>query len=211
MIGDHISIKPEYYHSARQILKEIHHNWQYLPSKLVIGIGGESGSGKSVLAVCIQELLKDEGFLTMVIQQDDYFKFPPKSNDALRKENINWVGMQEVCLNTIQKHINQFKEKHTHIIKPIINYKKNSIHTEIISISSFQVLIVEGTYSLSLQNIDFSIFFKANYKDTISNRIKRNREAFTPFIEEVLKIEHHIIKQFADKAQVLIDTNYQIL
>ena len=62
MIGDVITIRPEYYATAREILLCIEaqtplHSFQ----KYVILIAGESGSGKSVTAVCLAEALQSIG------------------------------------------------------------------------------------------------------------------------------------------------------
>jgi uridine kinase len=60
-------------------------------------------------------------------------------------------------------------------------------------------LIVEGTYILEIDDFDFKIFIDRNYKDTYENRMKRNRDEKSDFVEQVLEIEHQIIKQFKKK------------
>jgi hypothetical protein len=53
--------------------------------KFVITVAGESGAGKSELASEIARLITEEGFNTGVLQQDDYFVFPPKTNHEMRR------------------------------------------------------------------------------------------------------------------------------
>ena len=55
-----------------------------LDKKIAIGIGGESGSGKSVTAYALQRILADHNIQSVVIQMDDYFILPPKLNHENR-------------------------------------------------------------------------------------------------------------------------------
>jgi uridine kinase len=45
------------------------------------------------------------------------------------------------------------------------------------------------------------------YKDTYLQRKHRNRDEMTSFIEEVLEIEHKLIREGKSKADILIDTH----
>ena len=48
-------------------------------------------SGKSETATAT-EVLEAAGISSVILQQDDYFVYPPKSNDMARRKNISWVG-----------------------------------------------------------------------------------------------------------------------
>ena len=39
----------------------------------------------------------------------------------------------------------------------------------------------------------------------------RNRDEQTDFVEKVLEIEHNIIRKFKEKADVILEKNYQIV
>ena len=93
----------------------------------------------------------------------------------------------------------------------MVHYKENKISTEIIDLKKVNVLIIEGTYILNLKGLDFTVFIDRNYKDTYENRMLRNRDVQSDFVENVLEIEHQIIKTFKSKADVILDVNYQIL
>lgn len=142
---------------------------------------------------------------------DDYFKFPPKTNHENRQKSLDNVGMHEVNLVVIQENINEFKSGKYSIEKPLVHYQNNSVSQEILDTKDVQVLIIEGTYVLSIEDFDFSIFIDRNYKDTYENRMKRNRDEQSDFVEKVLDIEHQIIRQFKYKADILLGKNYQIV
>ena len=46
----------------------------------MIGVAGESGSGKSVTATALVAALDAAGVRTAIIHQDDYFLRPPRTN-----------------------------------------------------------------------------------------------------------------------------------
>ena len=87
--------------------------------KFVITVAGESGSGKSETAAAIAERLAQDGVDSFIFQQDDYFVHPPKSNDRVRREDIGWVGPQEVKLDLMDEHLAQFRAGAVLIDKPL--------------------------------------------------------------------------------------------
>jgi uridine kinase len=211
MIGDKIEIKPAYLKIATSIIEHIY-NYQSAikPTKFVIAIAGESGSGKSVTAVCIQHLLQQRNVQAVVLHQDDYFKLPPQTNHAAREKNIQVVGQQEVDLQLLQQHIQQFLDHQPSITKPLVHYAQNTIGTETIAVHDAQVLIVEGTYALHLQDALHKIFMSRTYIDTLAQRNNRGREQHSDFIENVLAIEHQIIKQQKNNADLIVLKDYSL-
>ena len=75
----------------------------------------------------------------------------------------------------------------------------------------FPFLIIEGTYILDVDDFDFKIFIDRNYKDTYENRLNRNRDEKSDFVEQVLDIEHQIIKQYKNKADLVLGKDYQVI
>ncbi|MPS71827.1 MAG: hypothetical protein E2590_01605 [Chryseobacterium sp.] len=212
MIGDIIELKENHLAIGKEIF-EILNTELPLKSKhkLTIGIAGESGSGKSVTAFALQKILNENDIKSMVWQMDDYFKIPPKSNHENRLKSIENVGMQEVDLVKLSENISEFKNGKTVIEKPLVHYKENRIANEKIDAADYKVLIVEGTYILEIDDFDFKIFIDRNYKDTYENRMSRNRDEKSDFVENVLEIEHQIIKQFKAKSDLVLGKNYELL
>jgi len=212
MIGDKLILKPYHYPPAKDIYRHIQPEIeQHSPLPYFLSISGESGCGKSTLSIALKEVLNKQGIKSHIIHMDDYFHLPPTSNHLQRLDDINHVGPQEVDLALMQQHLAAIKSGATEIIKPLIHYKENDKRKEIFYTEGLQVIIVEGTYVALLEELDCRIFMLRTYRDTKENRMNRARDPISPFIEEVLQIEHSIIKQHQRLANLLVDLDYNIV
>ena len=143
-----------------------------------------------------------------ILQQDDYFVFPPKTNHAMRRLNLEQVGPYEVKLDFLDSNLRSFKCGEAEIYKPLIYYEQDRIDIEEMEVEGFDVLIAEGTYTSLLKFIDFRVFIDRDYQKTLEARKQRARDTFEPFIEDVLQREHEIISQHRDFAEVIIPEAY---
>lgn len=211
MIGDNIIIKPEYYATARELLHHLGKENLLAPdTRYTLGIGGESGSGKSVTATCLQEVMQQEGISSVILHQDDYFHLPPRSNHEARVRDINHVGKQEVDWEKLQASVNAFREGNEVHSKPIVYYQQNNILAEIVYFKTIQVLIVEGTYVLDLEGLQAKIFMDRDYIQTREQRIARGRENYSEFMEQILHIEHQLIRPMREQADIVILEDYSL-
>lgn len=210
LINEPISLKKQYFNLSSDLVDILKKTTLLDNDKLVIGVCGESGSGKSVTATCLEIELEKMNIPTITLHQDSYYKLPPNDNHLKRKESLNWVGVNELNLDLFQSHVEEFKAKKETLTVPIVNYKENTFSEQEVSIKGKSVLIVEGVYSFFLKNLDFKIFMERTYKHTIEKRKERSREVYDPFVEEVLNIEHKLIKPLGELADVVIDTDYAI-
>lgn len=176
---------------------------------LVVTVAGESGSGKSEVAAEIARLKNDEGEQTDVLQQDDYFVFPPKTNHEMRKKNIDQIGMYEVKLFFLDSNLRSFKRGHKTIYKPLVDYDEDRIITEIKEVGDVQTLIAEGTYTSALEFVDCRVFIDRDYHQTYENRKERGRDKLEPFVEDVLEREHEIISSHKNRADIIISSDYE--
>lgn len=211
MIGDVIKIKPAYVATARAIAE--HAPFKSLLAsgqKIAVCIGGESGSGKSVTAVCLSHVLDEMGVKSCVLHQDDYFFFPPRENHLRRLEGIEWVGVQEVDIHLLNDHITRFKSGVDMIDKPLSDYDHNVITKETLNVSDCTVLIVEGTYALFLEGADYRVFMERNYKDTRAQRIERARDVIDEWSDRILDIEHRLIAPCLDRADAVVAKDYKV-
>jgi len=206
MKGDVINIKPEYLRTAAEIINLC--GPRYFDQNRILLIAGESGSGKSVTAISLQKELLKQGIDALVLHQDDYFHLPPASNHTAREEDAGRVGPGEVNLELLQNHMDAFTKGDVRLTKPLVYYAENQIIQETINMQPYQVLIVEGTYTMKLERADLHIFMERNYLETLPNRISRMRDVANDFVEQVLEIEHHIIAPMRKKAHILIRKNY---
>lgn len=210
MIGDVLVIKPHHLPPARELARIICSEMEQSPKRFAMSIAGESGSGKSTLAMALKHVLKDMGIKSFIFHMDDYFHLPPTSNHLQRLEDINHVGTQEVNLELLSKHICQVKKGLSELIKPLAHYKENEIRKEIVNFDTHKVIIVEGTYTSLAKYIDKKVFIDRKYKDTYADRLASKVDPKTPFLEEVLEIEHNIIKEHKKYCHLVLDTDYEI-
>jgi len=131
MKGDVIIVEEHHYNAANRIVDKILNEIQEKNGRYTMTVAGESGSGKSETAKAIEETLQKQGVNTNIFQQDDYYVYPPKTNDAIRRKDINWVGSQEVRLDLIDEHLLFALEQKNEIIKPLVIYEEDSISKEI--------------------------------------------------------------------------------
>jgi uridine kinase len=211
MVGDKLILKPYHLPPARDIYTHIKEEMKNKPKPYFISISGESGCGKSTLAIALKEVLKENGIKGFILHMDDYFHLPPTSNHIQRLDDINHVGTQEVDLDLLQNQIMDIRAGVHEIIKPLIHYKENDKRSEIFKASEFDIIIIEGTYVSLLEELDVKVFMLRTYLDTWEDRVSRARDPITPFVENVLEIEHQIIHKHVEKAQLLIDKEYNVI
>ena len=177
MIGDKLIIKEKHRRAANQVADRILPQIRSATRIYTISVAGESGSGKSETGRAVADALNERGFKTLVVQQDDYFVHPPKTNDRTRRKDIGWVGMQEVRLDLLDKHLGQARSGASRIVKPLVMYEEDRITEEVLSLEAIDVVVVEGTYTTALENVDTRISIDLTYLETLQSRLERAREA----------------------------------
>lgn len=211
MIGDPVSVREHHYPPARKILELTRSSIHAADRIYCFSVGGESGSGKSTLSLALKEVLEEEGLATFIFHMDDYFHLPPQSNHERRMESLEHVGPQEVNLELLDKHLRMSREGSGFIEKPLVHYRENVIRKVMVDLHETRIVIAEGTYTTLLNNVDCRIFMTRNYEDTYQDRIRRNRDPVNPANEEILKIEHRIIRPHTKRADILIDKKYNVI
>ncbi len=212
MRGDSIVVEEHHVKAAAGIVEIVLPLIERHSGKYTITIAGESGSGKSETATALAEALEAAGKSCLIFQQDDYFVYPPKTNDRTRRGDIAWVGPQEVHLDLLDGHLKAFRDGAPVIDKPLVIYEEDSITSERLDLGGAEVAIAEGTYTTLLSNVDSRVFIDRNYEDTRAHRNKRKRNAaeLDPFIDKVLTIEHGIISAHKALAQIIVDNDYSV-
>jgi len=204
-----LELKPQYLQVAREILQLYESRNLSLPSKGVIGIGGESGSGKSVTASCLVLVMREMGKKVIALHQDNYFHLPPLKNHMQRKQNLEQVGPSEVNMERFQAHVHAFRQGEPSIATPLVDYSNDEFVERQLRLAEAEYLIVEGTYALMLEGLDWKVFMGRNYHETMEARLRRARDLMEPMVEQVLAIEHEIIRPTGDQAQVWVSFDYR--
>jgi uridine kinase len=214
MKGDVIVLEEHHRRAAGMIVPQIVEKIKNKTTRYTITIAGESGSGKSETGQAIVDELEKYGLKSVLLGQDDYFVLPPKSNDAKRRADPEWLGPHvEVKLDVLDQNLKDAINGQTAITKPLVDYHHNSVEEETISLEGVQVVIAEGTYTSLLKHVDTKIFIARNRLDTLAHRQKRNRgnEVGDPFIEQVLITEHKIIAGHKQLADFVITKDYDVI
>ncbi len=214
MKGDIIVLEAHHIAAAKQIVPQILDAIKTKPTRYTITVAGESGSGKSETGKAIADELAAAGINAVLIGQDDYFVLPPKSNDARRREDPEWLGPHvEVKMDLLDGNLKAAIEGAESFVKPLIDYNANSVEEQVVDLTGVKVVIAEGTYTSLLKHVDTRVFIARNRMDTLEHRKKRNRgnEVGDPFIENVLKMEHKIIAGHRFLADFVITKEYGVL
>lgn len=214
MKGDIIVIGEHHKKVASIIVPEIMPSIQKKATRYTITVAGESGSGKSETAQALADELARYGVQTVVLGQDDYFVLPPQSNDAKRRADPEWLGPHvEVKLDVLEQNLMDAIHGKDEVVKPLVDYERNTITGQTMGLEGVKVVIAEGTYTSLLKNVDTKVFIARNRLDTLEHRQKRNRgnEVNDPFIEQVLMTEHKIIAGHRQLADFVITKDYNVL
>jgi len=214
MKGDIIIIKEEHIQSAKAIVPQIIEKIKNKPSRFVITVAGESGSGKSETAHAISDELKRFGINSVVLGQDDYFHLPPKLNSEKRKANSDWLGPhKEVNFETLEQNLFDAVRGSSEIVKPLVDYDFDTVGSETINLKDVKVIIAEGTYTSLLKHVDTRVFISRDWIKTREHRIERNRgnEVNDVFTENILATEHKIIAGHRQLADFVINDDYQVV
>jgi len=212
MRGDTIIVEEHHRKAAAEIAPVILPKIEAAAGRYTISVAGESGSGKSETATAIADALAEKGVKSIIFQQDDYFVYPPKTNDRTRRGDIAWVGPQEVKIDLLDEHLQAFLDGAEDVEKPLVIYEDDCVESEVMATGEARVAIAEGTYTTLLENVDTRIFIDRDFEDTLAHRQKRNRDAseLDAFTGDVLKIEHDIISSHKPRADIIINRDYSV-
>ena len=210
MRGDKLVIREGHRRAARMIAELLGSLLTVDKKKRTISVAGESGAGKSEIAWVLAEALEERGVSCAILQQDDYFVYPPKTNAAMRHTHIGHVGLSEVQLDLMDQHLLEFLDGTAEIKKPLVIFEEDQIVEETLVLELLQVLIAEGTYVTGLGNVTRRVFIDRTYVDTRESRATRSREKQDDFLEQVLKIEHEIISKHKARAHIMVTRDYKV-
>lgn len=212
MRGDVIIVEEHHARAGKKIVEMLLPKIEASSGKYAITVAGESGSGKSETATAIANALAEKGISSAILQQDDYYVHPPKTNDRTRREDPNWLGPMEVRLDVLDDNVQAVLDGEDEIEKPLVIYEEDRITTERMDVSGARVVIAEGTYTTLLENANTRIFIARNYEDTRAHREKRQRaeSELDEFTANILVKEHETISSHRERADIIITRDYEV-
>src|SRR5210317_2605687 len=113
MLGDILLINDMHKDAAQTLYERIQEARESLDERYryIVGISGESGSGKSELAHALGKLLKENHIRVKVIHTDNYYKIQPLLREEWRRnKGFDKIGIDEYDWIKLHKTIRDFKE-----------------------------------------------------------------------------------------------------
>lgn len=214
MKGDIVLVNEHHINAASIIVSKIVHQINSKPTRFVITVAGESGSGKSETGLAISNELEKFGINSVILGQDDYFYLPPKSNSERRRVDKDWLGPHiEINFEVFERNLIDAVRGSSMITKPLIDYNANTVESEEINLDGVKVIIAEGTYTSLLKHVDVRVFISRDWQRTLEDRRKRNRgnEVNDEFTENILAMEHKIIAGHKQLADFVITDDYEVI
>jgi len=147
--------------------------------RYVVGISGESGSGKSELAHSLGLTLKESNIRVKVIHTDNYYKIQPLLRvEWRRSKGFDMIGIDEYDWVKIRKTLWDFKEEQECMI-PCVDLIPEQVDKLITDFSKIDLLILDGLYAIKADDIDMRVFIDLTYHETKISQIIRMKEAMT--------------------------------
>jgi len=206
MLGDVLLITEKHEKAADQILDRL---GKVESDKMVIAIGGESGSGKSELAHVLSRRLKNRGELAKILHIDNYYKVSPQDRTAWRmKHGVERIGLSEYDWDLINQNVAEFRENKKAVM-PCIDLLTDQEDELITNFNGIKYLVVEGLYSLNV-DAELRIFINLTYHETKKAQILRGKEPQNKFRLLVLQREHEVVQSLKPSADLLVSKNFDV-
>ena len=213
MLGDVLLINDMHKEAAQAIFEKLMDGCRNKDERYrcIVGISGESGSGKSELAHSLGKLLKDNNVRVKVIHTDNYYKIQPLLREEWRRnKGFDKIGLDEYDWIKIKKTIRDFKEEQECMI-PCIDLIPEQVDKLITDFSKIDLLIIDGLYAINTPDIDVRVFIDLTYHETKINQIIRMKEALSDFRLAILEKEHQAVVSLKPMADLIVDKSYQVV
>ena len=213
MLGDVLLINDMHKEAAQAICEKVLADRETKDERYryVIGISGESGSGKSELAHTLATSLKSHHIRVKVIHTDNYYSIQPLLREEWRRnKGFDKIGLDEYDWVKIRKTLRDFKEEQECMI-PCIDLIPEQVDKLITDFSKIDLLILDGLYAIKAKDIDMRVFIDLTYHETKINQIIRMKEAMSEFRMSILEHEHQAVSTLKSSADLVVDKSYQVV
>ena len=213
MLGDILLINDMHKEAAKAISKKVlvDRDTKEERYRYVVGISGESGSGKSELAHALGTRLKEKNVRVKVIHTDNYYKIQPLLREEWRRnKGFDNIGIDEYDWVKIRKTLRDFKEEQECVL-PCIDLIPEQVDKLITDFSKIDLLIVDGLYAINAVDIDMKVFIDLTYHETKINQIIRMKEAMSDFRLGILEREHQAVATLKSQAHLVVDKSYKVI
>ena len=209
MLGDVLLITEKHENAAKEIVPYILKNRK---DKFIIAISGESGSGKTELAHVIAKMLRKADIMCKPIHIDNYYRILPLLRTEWRKNNgiQQSVGLGEYDWDTINKNIDDFRQSRVSTM-PCVDLVTEQVDQLTTDFNGVDMIIIDGLYAINTPGVDLSIFIELTYHETKKAQLIRGKEPQNEYRMQVLEQEHQVVLSLRNKANLLINIDYQVV
>lgn len=174
-------------------------------SKYIITISGEVETGKCEVAFALGRLMKKEGIRAKLLHMDNYYKIPPLERTEWRKRHgIESVGYDEYDWNVISRSLTGFKEGKLTTL-PCVDLFTGQIDQLTTNFAGIDVVIIEGLYSVKIEEANLKVFVEQTYKDTFDAQRASGKEELDEFRMQILEREHKVVQSLKPLAEFYLD------
>ena len=182
--GDVLKINDSHRRRTEVLFNWLRNKYPDLDTKLVIAVGGPSGSGKSEIGALLSAMYQDAGVRTLLVPCDNYPIRAPKFNDAHRREIFDTKGKEalaaylgsdeEILFSRLGEISQKFLAGEESVELRKINMQTCEITESIpTDVKDAKVLVFEGTWSCRIPGLSESVFLATDFKKTAEHRTKR--------------------------------------
>jgi len=209
MLGDVLLIEDKHRNAGDAIIRRILENKK---DKFMVGISGESGSGKTELAHVIAKGLRKHGIFAKPLHIDNYYHVLPLERTEWRKKHgiENVVGYGEYDWDTLYRNIEAFKNS-KETTMPCVDLVTEQVDHLITNFKGIDMLIIDGLYAIKTDGLDLRIFIELTYHETKKAQVVRGKEPQNEYRMSVLEQEHRMVQSLKPKADILINKEYEVL
>ena len=213
MPGDGVTIGQDNIERAKTVLSAIQGTLERrleesAGGRVVIGVCGGSGSGKTVMASVLGYALNRAGIGAYIMSGDNYPRRIPAANDAERLRLFRMGGLrgmlasgeysdekavvlrelwqadadaEEIDFDEVNDIIARFKRGERHIPLKRMGREETAIWYETVDFTATRVMVIEWTHANSdfLKGVDIPIYLNSTPMQTLEHRRLRNRDAQT--------------------------------
>jgi uridine kinase len=208
MLHDVLLITEKHKKAARQIVKHVN---KMAGAKIVIAIGGESGSGKTELGHQVAYALKMQKTPAKIMSIDNYYKTSPQERNPWRKAHgIDRIGYKEYNWTAINRTLREFREDADVAVMPCVDLLTDQEDFITTSFKGIRYLVVEGLYAVQAE-ADLRVFIDLTYHNTKKAQRLRGKETLDDWRLKVLEQEHRVVRSLLPLADLIVTPEYSVL
>ncbi len=207
MLGDVLLITENHKKAAREILVFLE---KEPGEKVILSIGGESGSGKTEIAHEVARALKAQGTPAKIMHIDNYYLTSPVERTPWRQEHgLQSIGFTEYDWEKINLNLAEFKEDRDQVSMPCIDLLTDQEDQLVTSFKGLKYMIIEGLYAIQA-DADLKVLIDLTYHETKKAQFERGKEPTNEYRWLVLQQEHEVVQSLRPRADLLVNKDFSV-